>query len=80
MLRTVSVFSFVEPPEILPFNFGKEIIDEGDYAHVSCVVTKGDIPLTIRWTLHGGEDSIGTGACTLVQPQIKRGPSPTRPS
>lgn len=34
-------------------------MDEGDFAHVSCVVTKGDMPLTIRWTLHGEESGDG---------------------
>ena len=29
------------------------MLDEGDYAHVSCIVTKGDMPLSIRWTMHG---------------------------
>ena len=42
-----------EAPEILPFNFGKEILDEGDFVHVSCIVTRGDLPLTISWSLQG---------------------------
>ena len=46
-------FVFAEPPEILPFDFGKEVLDEGDFAHVSCIVTKGDMPLSIRWSMHG---------------------------
>ena len=37
-----------EPPEILPFDFGKTVLDEGDFAHLSCIVTKGDIPINIR--------------------------------
>lgn len=49
------ILYFAEPPEILPFNFGKDILDEGDYAHVSCIVTKGDMPLSISWTLQGGD-------------------------
>ena len=38
---------------MLPFNFGKEILDEGDFVHVSCIVTRGDLPLTISWSLQG---------------------------
>ena len=48
---------FAEPPEILPFDFGKAILDEGDFAHVSCIVTKGDMPLSISWTLQQGDDA-----------------------
>ena len=29
------------------------MLDEDDYAHVSCIVTKGDMPLSIRWSMHG---------------------------
>ena len=39
---------FSEPPEILPFDFGKTVLDEGDFAHLSCIVTKGDLPINIR--------------------------------
>ncbi len=42
-----------DPPEILAFDFGKPVLDEGDFAHVTCVVTRGDLPLTIRWSAHG---------------------------
>ena len=35
-------------------------MNEGDFAHVSCIVTKGDMPLTIRWNLHG--DMVGAEA------------------
>ncbi len=37
-------------------------MNEDDYAHVSCVVTSGDMPLTIRWSLHGhGVQESGSG-------------------
>ena len=49
-----------EPPEILHFDFGKAILDEGDYAHVGCIVTKGDMPLSISWSLHAGASNMST--------------------
>ena len=59
---------FAEPPEILPFNFGKDILDEGDFAHVSCIVTKGDIPITISWTLQQGDtNSVSDSTITTSQ-------------
>lgn len=50
-----------EPPEILAFDFGKPVMDEGDFVHVSCIVTKGDMPLRIRWSLHGALVGAETG-------------------
>ena len=43
----------LEPPNIVPFSFGRAILNEGDYAQVSCVVSTGDLPLTISWSLQG---------------------------
>ncbi len=37
----------------MPITFGRETLDEGDYAQVFCTVTKGDEPLTISWSLQG---------------------------
>ena len=33
--------------------FGRDIFDEGEYAQVSCVVSSGDLPLSITWSLQG---------------------------
>ena len=46
-------------PEIGPFSFSKEVMNEGDFAQISCIVTSGDQPLTISWSFHGsdGDDS-----------------------
>ena len=43
----------LEPPQIAPFSFGKDIFDEGEYAQVSCAISSGDLPLTITWSLQG---------------------------
>jgi hypothetical protein len=42
-----------EPPQIGPFSFPADVVDEGSFAQVTCSVTKGDEPLTITWSLHG---------------------------
>ena len=54
----------IEPPELLPLTFGKETMNEGDFAQVVCIVSNGDEPLTLSWSLHGAiissEPSIST--------------------
>ena len=37
----------------MPFSFGTDILNEGDFTQLSCAVTKGDLPLTISWSFHG---------------------------
>ena len=41
----------VVPPQISPFDFGDETINSGDMVVVNCMILKGDLPLTIHWTL-----------------------------
>lgn len=41
------------PPQILPFSFGEEALNPGDSTAVNCMITKGDVPLRITWTLNG---------------------------
>lgn len=40
-------------PVIVPFTFGDEPAYPGDSNAVNCMVTKGDLPLNIAWTLNG---------------------------
>ncbi len=42
-----------EPPVLMPLTFGADILDEGQFAQVICIVGKGDEPLTITWSLQG---------------------------
>ena len=42
----------LELPEIGPFSFSKEVMNEGDFAQISCIVTSGDQPLAISWSFH----------------------------
>ena len=44
---------FTEPPEIVPFSFGEKAINQGEFAQLTCVVRKGDKPLSITWSLKG---------------------------
>ncbi|XP_068899447.1 cell adhesion molecule Dscam1 isoform X41 [Tenebrio molitor] len=41
------------PPQIVPFDFGEAATNSGDVATVNCVVTKGDFPMNIRWSVNG---------------------------
>lgn len=37
------------PVQILPFDFGEEPINSGEFATVQCVVSKGDFPISFTW-------------------------------
>lgn len=41
------------PPKLLPIDFESEIIMEGDFAQSSCVLRKGDKPITMSWLFNG---------------------------
>ncbi|XP_060529771.1 cell adhesion molecule Dscam2 isoform X26 [Cylas formicarius] len=41
------------PPQIAPFDFGEEPVNSGEMVSVSCTVTKGDLPIGIKWTFNG---------------------------
>ena len=45
--------TILESPKILPFGFGAPVFNEGDYVQASCVVSTGDLPLKISWSLQG---------------------------
>ena len=44
---------FSDPPIIVPFSFGSDVIDEGAFAQLTCSVSHGDEPMTITWSLKG---------------------------
>ncbi len=52
------------PPAITPFSFGSDVLDEGLYAQVSCIVQKGDPPIQISWSLKGDVVSSEPGLTT----------------
>ena len=41
----------------MPFTFGAETVDEGSMAQLTCLVSKGDEPLKIHWSMKGDEVS-----------------------
>ena len=43
----------IEPPSLGPLAFAKDVMDEGDFAQLSCIATSGDEPLSLSWTFHG---------------------------
>ena len=44
---------FTEKPDIVPFSFGRETVDQGKFAQLLCSVSSGDMPITISWSLKG---------------------------
>ena len=46
-------FSILVAPQLVPLTFGRDVVDQGDFAQVSCIAMKGDEPMTISWTFHG---------------------------
>ena len=59
------IFIFViEPPILLPLTFGSEVVDEGEFAQLVCIVRKGDEPLTLSWALKGDKISSEPGLTT----------------
>ena len=52
--KVANIYSFfLEPPKIGPFQFSSKVMNEGDFAQISCILTSGDKPLTINWSFHG---------------------------
>lgn len=43
------------PPQILPFSFGEETVNDGDFATVTCAVIKGDSPVSIIWNFNNSD-------------------------
>ena len=44
---------FSVKPDIVPFSFGREVVNQGEFAQLTCVVSRGDRPLSITWSLKG---------------------------
>ena len=59
-------FFHSEPPRIAPFSFGSPVVDSGDFAQITCVVSRGDMPVTITWSLKGQELNSGPSITTTM--------------
>lgn len=45
-------YFFVVSPEITPFTFGEVPVHSGQLIQVQCIVSEGDLPLTIEWFMN----------------------------
>lgn len=59
------MFCFTEKATLLPLSFSSEYSSEGDYVQLTCVATKGDLPITFSWFLDGNAVSASLGATTV---------------
>ena len=57
---------FTEKPEIIPFSFGKDVVNQGEFTQLTCVVSKGDHPLSLTWSLKGELVSSGPTLTTTM--------------
>ena len=57
---------FLEPPRIVPFSFGTSVVDSGAFAQLTCVVSHGDLPVAISWSLKGDVISSGPSLSTTM--------------
>ena len=55
---------FLVPPQLVPLTFGRDVVDEGDFAQLSCIAMKGDEPMVVSWTFHGQGISSDLGIIT----------------
>jgi hypothetical protein len=46
-------------PTIFPFDFGEEPADTQSMVSINCGVTKGDLPMIIKWLFNGKELNSG---------------------
>ena len=69
LIKTSSLtqfFCIIEPPRIVPFSFGSAVVDSGDFAQLTCAVSRGDMPITITWSLKGQELNSGPSITTTM--------------
>lgn len=59
------------PPQIAPFSFGDEPANPGESAGVQCMITKGDVPLTIKWILNSALLVSGDNGISIVKLSAK---------
>ena len=51
--RNLTQSYILEPPEIVPFSFGSAPINQGETAAIMCNIKRGDLPVSITWSLMG---------------------------
>ena len=66
LLVCINIAFILAPPSIVPFTFGRPVIDSGDFAQLICVVSSGDMPISITWSLKGQELNSGPDITTTM--------------
>lgn len=51
----------------MPFSFGEEALNVGESTAVNCMITKGDLPLNITWTLNDNKLMNGKDGITITR-------------
>lgn len=51
----------------MPFSFGDDPLNVGESTAVNCMITKGDLPLNITWTLNDNRLISGRDGITLTR-------------
>lgn len=49
----INMFWLVVLPSVVSFSFGTEPVQARQFASVQCIVSSGDLPLTILWSFNG---------------------------
>lgn len=57
-------------PQVLPFDFGNEPVNDQETVVVVCTASKGDLPLDIQWLFNG--EPLKTGDSSVVLSSFKR--------
>lgn len=60
------VFPITALPQIIPFDFGEELVDSGDTTSLTCTIHKGDLPVDIFW-LHNNITITNVHGVSLVK-------------
>lgn len=58
MLLTIFFWLLQVLPTIIPFNFGEEELNLDESVTAICSIIKGDIPITIWWKFHDGNEEM----------------------
>ena len=56
----------IDGEKIVPFSFGHETLNEGEYAQISCIVSSGDLPLSITWSLQSDDEATSSSSNTGI--------------
>jgi hypothetical protein len=53
-LTLILTYSPLVPPEIIPFQFGSDIVS-GEQVNLQCTSTKGDLPIQFHWSYQSSD-------------------------